>query len=42
MFIGILFGPLAGAQAEKNNARPTTKNNDTFFITLPLKSWDSH
>src|SRR3990172_2927018 len=34
LFTGTLFGPRAGAQAERIIAKPTTENTKTFFIKL--------
>jgi hypothetical protein len=42
LFIGIVLSGLpAGAHADNINARLEIKNNSTFFIMVPLKSWNS-
>ena len=43
LFIGmVLFGLTEGAQADNTNAKLTDINSITFFIVVPLESWNSH
>lgn len=38
----VLFGSTEGAQADNTTAKLTDINSITFFIVIPLESWNSH